>query len=114
MPPSSGRNGYRVEPDELAARLATLTSLGESTAALVASAGRLAERRPMLGTAPPAVHMAERLREAAGRSGLTGAVEAADRELTSFQEALAATIAKYEAGESDVEWTLRTTGKAGQ
>ena len=76
--------GYDVDPELLGARIATLTKLGDLTGDLVATASRLAERLPMLGTAPPAVHLAMRLREAAdqyqrtdedGASGFTSVGE---------------------------------------
>jgi hypothetical protein len=103
-------NGYRIEPDELAARVAALTALGETTADLVSAAGRLAERLPLLGTAPPARHLAMRLREAAGPTGLTDAVGAADAELASFHQALAATKDGYADHESAAGSTLRGAG----
>lgn len=103
---AAGRE-YRVEPDALETRVAALTELTKTTGDLLASASRLAERLPMLGTAPPAVHLAERLREAAGRSGLTGEVDAADTELNSFREALSDTVTAYRDGETDVQWLLR-------
>ncbi|MCP2163244.1 hypothetical protein [Goodfellowiella coeruleoviolacea] len=106
------RRGYRLEPDELSARIAELTALADETAELVSSASRLAERLPMLGTAPPALHLAEQLREAAGRSGLTGEVDAATAELDSFRQALTATLLAYQDGESDIRWTLRAAGEA--
>ena len=56
----------------------------------MSSAQRLAERSPLLGTSPTAMHLAARLREAAGPAGLTGEVSAADTELTSYHEALRA------------------------
>jgi hypothetical protein len=104
---SSDRDGYRLVPDEIAQRVETLTALGAATGELVAAAGRLAERLPMLGTAPPAQHLAARLRDAAGPAGLTGAVEAANAELASFHDALAATVTRYQDGDTDVEWTVR-------
>lgn len=99
-------HGYRLEPNELTAQVAKLTAIGDQTGDLVASASRLAERQPKLGTAPPAMHLAARLREAAGRTGLTGEVSAANAELNSFHEALQATVERYQEGESDIEWKL--------
>jgi hypothetical protein len=105
-------HGYRLEPQELTAQVAKLTAVGDQTAGLVSSASRLAERLPKLGTAPPAMHLAMRLREAAGNSGLTGEVSAADTELNSFHRALKATVTRYLEGESDIEWKLNTSGEA--
>ncbi|GGS46922.1 hypothetical protein [Actinokineospora fastidiosa] len=99
--------GFRLEPDRLRTCVTELIGLAEETGELVASASRLAERLPALGTAPPAVHLAEQLRDAAGRSGLTGEVLAAEVELQSFHEALSATLTAYDDGESDIRWTLR-------
>ncbi|MFC7614515.1 hypothetical protein ACFQV2_14270 [Actinokineospora soli] len=108
---SKDGKGFRLEPGEVAGRIGALIALAEETGALVASASRLSERRPALGTAPPAVHLAERLRIAAGESGLTGEVEAAEAELRSFHEALSATLAAYEDGDSDIRWVLRAASE---
>jgi hypothetical protein len=102
--------GYRVEPDLLEERIATLTKLGELTGDLVATASRLAERLPMLGTAPPAVHLAMRLRDAAGRSGLAGEVQAAQQEVEGFQRTLSDTKESYTERESDTESAVRKAG----
>jgi len=91
--------GYEVEPDLLEKRISTLTQLGDLTADLVATANRLAERLPMLGTAPPAVQLSERLRDAAGSTGLAGEVSAAEREVRAFQQLLSDTRATY--GDAD-------------
>ena len=104
--------GYRVEPDLLEERITTLARLGELTGDLVATASRLAERLPMLGTAPPAVHLAMRLREAAGPAGLTGEVSAADTELNSYHRALRATVTRYQDGDNDIAWKF-SDGDAG-
>ena len=69
-----------------------MTDIGDETNGLVSSAERLAEHQPLLGTAPPAMHLAMRLREAAGPAGLTGEVSAADSELASYHRALHATV----------------------
>ncbi|WP_424229820.1 hypothetical protein [Actinophytocola sp.] len=81
-----------------------LTDIGDHTSGLVSSAGRLAERQPLLGTAPPAMHLAMRLREAAGPAGLTGEVSAADGELNSYHQALRATVHRYQDGDSEIAW----------
>jgi hypothetical protein len=103
--------GYRVEPELLEQRIATLTRLGDLTGDLVATASRLAERLPMLGTAPPAVHLAMRLREAAGRSGLAGEVEATQREVESFHRTLSDARDSYADRESDAESSVRAAGE---
>ena len=108
---SSGNGtGYDVEPELLQERIATLTRLGDLTGDLVATATRLAERLPMLGTAPPAVHLAMRLREAAGRTGLAGEVSAAEQEVQAFQRTLSEANAGYAAGEAGAESAMRETG----
>jgi len=63
---------------------------------LVSSAGRLAEHQPLLGTAPPAMHLVMRLREAAGPTGLAGEISAAGAELTSYHRALRGTVTDKE------------------
>ncbi|GLZ31807.1 hypothetical protein Lesp02_39950 [Lentzea sp. NBRC 105346] len=88
-------DGYRVESGELTAQANALAAIGDGVDGLVTSADRLAERLPQLGTAPPAQHLALRLREAAGRSGLSGEVGTATTELHSYHRALAETIASY-------------------
>lgn len=102
--------GYRVEPDLLEERITTLAKLGELTGDLVATASRLAERLPMLGTAPPAVHLAMGLREAAGRSGLAGDVQAAQQEVEAFQRTLSDAKKSYDERESDTESAVRRAG----
>ncbi|AXB41346.1 hypothetical protein [Amycolatopsis albispora] len=92
---SDGR-GIELDLDLLDGRISTLTELGDLTSDLVATACRLAERLPMLGTAPPAVHLAMRLREAAGSSGLAGEIEATVREVREYQEMLAEAKGKYQ------------------
>ena len=106
----SGEQGYHVEPDLLEARITTLTKLGDLTGDLVATASRLAERLPMLGTAPPAVDLARRLRAAAGQSGLTGEVSAAEREVQAFQQTLSDAKAAYTERDAHTESAVRTAG----
>lgn len=88
-------HGFQVAPEDLAAQAAALSGIGERTNSLVTSANQLAERLPMLGTSPPAMHLAMRLREEAGHSGLTGEITSADSELKSFHTALNATATGY-------------------
>ncbi|MBK1783573.1 hypothetical protein [Prauserella cavernicola] len=92
----SARDGLELELDLLGQRITTLAQLGDLTGDLVATASRLAERLPMLGTAPPAVHLAMRLREAAGGSGLAGEVEATEREVREYQQMLDEAKTKYQ------------------
>lgn len=79
--------GYEVAPDQLQDRIRTLTRLAELTGDLVATASRLAERQPLLGTAPPAQDLSNRLKGAG--KGLAGEVEEAEREVRAFQQMLA-------------------------
>ena len=102
------QHGYRVEPQELAEQVTTLAKIGDQLGGLVGSANRMAEQLPMLGTAPPAIHLAMRLRDEAGTSGLTGEVTAADTEMNSFHRALKAGVAGYLENEDDAVRTLRT------
>ena len=88
----SSQHGFGLLTDELIGQVRALTDIGDQTSDLVSSAGRLAEHQPLLGTAPPAMHLASRLREAAGPAGLTGEVSAADAELASYHRALRATV----------------------
>lgn len=92
--PKSG-SGYALSPHELSSQVTTLSSLGDRAEGLVSSANRLAQQSPKLGTAPPAMHLAMRLQEAAGETGLTGEVTAASTELTGFHDALRQTVANY-------------------
>lgn len=104
-------NGYQVAPEALQARIKTLTRLAELTGDLVATASRLAERDPQLGTAPPARHLAQRLRTAAGESGLTGEVIAAEREVRAFQQMLKEIKAAYVDGDANVRADVREAGE---
>lgn len=85
--------GFEVAPDRLQDRIKTLTRLAALTGDLVATASRLAERQPLLGTAPPARDLSHRLREAG--SGLAGEVKAAEREVREFQDMLAQIRTSY-------------------
>ncbi|MEY7973985.1 hypothetical protein AB8O38_18465 [Saccharomonospora xinjiangensis] len=100
----------RFELDLLDQRITTLSELGDLTGELVATASRLAERLPMLGTAPPAVHLAMRLREAAGSSGLAGEVEATEREVREYGKMLAGAKRKYQEHEEQSADDLHATG----
>jgi len=108
---SSG-DGFEVLADELVARVRALVDINDETNGLVSTAEQLAERTPLLGTAPPAMHLALRLREAAGPTGLTGEVSAADTELGSYHRALQATVRRYQDGDEDIAWQLSEEGRA--
>jgi hypothetical protein len=94
---------FEVAPDGLQDRIRTLTRLAELTGDLVATASRLADRQPLLGTAPPAQDLSNRLK-AAG-SGLAGEVRTAEREVRAFQEMLAQIRSTYT--ETDAEQARR-------
>jgi len=100
----SPQHGFQLLTDELIGQVKALIDIGDQTTGLVASARRLAEHKPLLGTAPPAMHLAARLREAAGPAGLTGEVSAADAELASYHKALRATVNRYRDGDREVAW----------
>lgn len=106
----SAEQGYQVEPELLDARITTLTALADLTSDLVATASGLAERRPMLGTSPPALELASRLCAAAGQSGLAGEVRAAQREVAEFQQTLAEVNTDYAGRDADAETAVRGAG----
>ncbi|RZQ62395.1 hypothetical protein [Amycolatopsis suaedae] len=102
--------GVELEPDLIGQRISTLAQLGDLTGELVATASRLAQRLPMLGTAPPAVELAQRLREAAGSSGLAGEVEAAEREVREYKQLLDGARGKYQERDDQASEDLREMG----
>jgi hypothetical protein len=106
----SSHQGFEVLTDELIGRVRALVDINDQTNGLVSSAEKLAERKPLLGTAPPAMHLAMRLREAAGPAGLTGEVSAADTELNSYHRALQSTVKRYQDGDSDIAWQFTDEG----
>jgi hypothetical protein len=93
----ASHHGFQLLPHELLGQVKALVDIGDQTNGLVSSAQRLAEHKPLLGTAPPAVHLTKRLLEAAGPAGLTGEVTAADAELASYHRALRAAVDRYQA-----------------
>nr|WP_042192786.1 hypothetical protein [Kibdelosporangium sp. MJ126-NF4] len=97
--------------DELTSQVAALATAVGQIGDLVASARRLAERQPKLGTAPPALHLATRLQDAAGQTGLSGEVSAADAELDSFHRALRTTTDRYRDGDKGAAVTLTKSGE---
>ncbi|ONI75374.1 hypothetical protein ALI144C_41050 [Actinosynnema sp. ALI-1.44] len=100
-----------VVADELVAQVGSLAKTVERIGELVSSARALAERQPKLGTSPPAMHLATRLKDAAGQTGLTGEVTAADTELDSFHRALQATVSRYQEGDKDAALTVTRSGE---
>ncbi|TCO59470.1 hypothetical protein [Actinocrispum wychmicini] len=92
-------HGFQLLTDELIGQVKALVDIGDQTNGLVSSAQRLAEHKPLLGTAPPAMYLAKRLLEAAGPAGLTGEVTAADAELASYHKALRTAVDRYKAGD---------------
>lgn len=100
----SSQQGFELLTDELVGQVRALIDIGDETSGLVSSAGRLAQRQPLLGTAPPALHLAARLRDSAGPAGLTGEVSAADAELASYHQALRDTVDRYQDGDNEVAW----------
>lgn len=103
----SSQQSFHVVTDELIAQVTALAEIGDQTGDLVSSAQRLAGRDLLLGTAPPAMHLALRLREAAGPAGLAGEVSAADAELTSYHQALRDTVHRYQDRDDEVTSQLR-------
>lgn len=102
----SPRQSFALQLDELVGQVRALVEIGDQTDGMVSSAQRMAERNPLLGTAPPALHLAQRLREAAGPAGLTGEVSAAAAELTNYHQALRDTVNRYQDGDNEVSWQL--------
>ncbi|GHH29889.1 hypothetical protein [Lentzea cavernae] len=96
-------NGYEVAPDLVQDRVRTLARLADLTGELVAAAGRLAGRQPLLGTAPPARDLSQRLQEAG--AGFAGEVGAAEREVREFRRVLAEIRSTY--AETDAEQARR-------
>lgn len=99
--------GFQLTPEELDAQVAALAAIGEDTAGLVRTAGELAQRLPMLGTAPPALHLAMRLRAEAGATGLAGEVGATDTGVNEFHTALRRTVTGYRDREAEASRALR-------
>jgi hypothetical protein len=104
---------FEVLADELTGQVRALVDVGDQTNGLVSSAGRLAEHRPLLGTAPPAMHLAPGRRGGGGRAGRPPRGRAPDAELASYHRALRATVDSYQDGDREVAWQFtdeRTTG----
>lgn len=108
----SPQHSFEVLADGLTGQVRALVDVNDQTSELVSSAGRLAERTPLLGSSPPALHLAMRLREAAGSTGLTGEVGAADTELASYHRALDASVRRYQDGDRDTALRFPDEGPA--
>ncbi|GAA3583489.1 hypothetical protein GCM10022222_80330 [Amycolatopsis ultiminotia] len=106
--------GHEVTPHALSRQAAALARLGEHTGGLADSAGRLAGRLPRLGTAPPALHLAQQLRAAAGEAGLTGEIGAAKTEITGFHEALRTGAQRYQEHEAELEEKFQRLQRSGE
>jgi len=106
--------GYRLAPDDLTAHVSALAELADRTSGMVRSATTLAQRTPQLGTAPPALHLADQLRKAAGDTGLTGELTAAHTELNTVHSTLRAGLDRYLHAEEQVVDALRGTGSAAE
>ncbi|WP_243788400.1 hypothetical protein [Saccharopolyspora gloriosae] len=102
--------GFQLQPEELTTQVAALTAIGEGTTGLVNSAGELAQRLPMLGTAPPALHLAMKLRQAAGETGLSGEVGGADTRVNTFHASLQETVTGYLNNDAEIQRILRAAG----
>jgi hypothetical protein len=107
-------HGYQLQPEELRAQLSALAALGERNHGVMDSASELSGQLPMLGTAPPALHLARRLRELAGDSGLAGEVRAVGTDLNGFHGALKDTLDSYLDTEEDAVSTLRAAEGSAQ
>ncbi|SDD38784.1 hypothetical protein [Actinokineospora iranica] len=108
MPDQASGRGYAVAPGELKALVKTLGDIADAMSDLVASADRLGQRSPLLGTAPPALALADRLRATAGQAGLTGELGAADTELRDYHRSLVSTLADYLDLDRTVSATMNT------
>ncbi|GAA2669288.1 MULTISPECIES: hypothetical protein [Actinosynnema] len=97
--------GYQVALPELTALVTSLGDVADALSALVVSATTLGQRQPLLGTAPPALAMADRLSATAGRAGLTGELSAADDALRDHHRALVTALSEY----SDLDEAVAST-----
>jgi len=109
MPDKASGRGYAVAPEELNALVKTLGDVADAISELAASADRLGQRSPLLGTAPPALALANRLRATAGQAGLTGELGAADTQLRDYHRSLVSALAGYLDLDQTVSSTLDAT-----
>lgn len=110
MPDQGSGGGYAVAPEQLNALVKTLAEVANAISELVASADRLGQRSPLLGTAPPALALADRLRATAGQVGLTGELGAANTELRDYHRSLVAALADYLDLDETISSTIDTIG----
>lgn len=95
MPDKAPGNGYVVAPEELNALVRTLGEVADAISEMSASAGRLGQRPPLLGTSPFARVLADRLRTTAGEAGLTGELGTASTQLRDYHRSLVSALTGY-------------------
>ena len=105
MPDKASGGGYVVAPEELNALVKTLGDVADAISGLVASAERLGQRPPLLGTSPFALVLADRLRATAGQAGLTGELGTAETELRDYHRSLVSVLTGY----VDLDQTVSST-----
>lgn len=108
MPDEGSGRGYAVAPEELNALVKTLGEVADAIGELLASAERLGERPPQLGTSPFALVLADRLRATAGEAGLTGELGAAETQLRDYHRSLVSVLTGYVDLDQAVSSTLDT------
>jgi hypothetical protein len=108
MPDEKSGRGYVVAPEELNALVKTLGEVTDAVRELLASAERLGQRPPLLGTSPFALVLADRLRATAGEVGLTGELDAAERHLRDYHRSLVSALSGYVDLDETVSATLGT------
>ena len=110
MPDKVRGRGYSVAPDELNALVKTLGEIADAIGGLIVSADRLGQRSPLLGTAPPALALADRLRATAGQAGLTGELGTAKTRLREYHGSLTSALGEYINVDKAVSSTIDTAG----
>ncbi|ACU37377.1 hypothetical protein [Actinosynnema mirum] len=98
-------HGYEIALPELNALVKSLGDVADALSALVVPATALGQLPPLLGTAPPALAMADRLSATAGQAGLTGELSAADDALRAYHRTLVTTLSEY----SDLDEAVSST-----
>ncbi|MEV8443868.1 hypothetical protein AB0425_41395 [Actinosynnema sp. NPDC051121] len=106
MPDEKTGRGYVVAPEELNALVKTLGEVTDAVRELLASAERLGQLPPLLGTSPFALVLAERLRATAGEVGLTGELGVAERHLRDYHRSLVSALSGYVELDETVSATL--------
>lgn len=112
MPDEKSGRGYVVAPEELTAFVTTLDQVTDAISELLASAERLGQRPPLLGTSPFALVLAGRLRATAGEAGLTGELGAAQTHLRDYHRSLVSALTGYLDLDRTVSTTLKTAATA--